>query len=67
MIHKPCRVKADMPKDEIDVAFGGKADIAKPLDAREVLRVFVTAITAHITCSYSVSLGRPFYGGDNEV
>ena len=48
-----------MPKDVIDVAFGGKADIAKPLDAREVLRLFVTAITARIICSYTVFIGTP--------
>jgi hypothetical protein len=38
------------------------------LTAREVLRLFVIAITAHLIRSYSVIVGTPaFCGGDNEV
>ena len=40
----------------------------KSLGAREVLRLFVIAITAPIICSYRITIRTPaFCGGDNEV
>jgi len=39
-----------------------------PAKTREVLRLFVMAITDRIICSYNVVVAMPAYcGGDNEV
>jgi hypothetical protein len=60
---KPLGVKFDF-SDQINVTH--HAGVVHPTVA--VLRLFVTAITAHIIRSYSVIVGTPaFCGGDNEV